>query len=69
MILSCTVNKKLVRLECEPGEALADVLRAAGYKEVKRPAVRATAGFARYSWMKFPWHPVRYSPRGPKEGR
>ncbi|MCE1159279.1 MAG: 2Fe-2S iron-sulfur cluster-binding protein [Spirochaetia bacterium] len=44
MILSCTVNKKPVRLECEPGEALADVLRAAGYKEVKKACGTGNCG-------------------------
>lgn len=44
MTLHCTINGKEVNLECTPGEVLADVLRNAGYKEVKKACGTGNCG-------------------------
>ncbi|MDX9827289.1 MAG: 2Fe-2S iron-sulfur cluster-binding protein [Spirochaetia bacterium] len=44
MTLNCRINSKAVRLECGPGDVLADVLRAAGYKEVKKACGTGNCG-------------------------
>ncbi len=44
MTLHCTINGKEVRLECSPGDVLADVLRNAGYKEVKKACGTGNCG-------------------------
>lgn len=36
MIIALSVNGKALKIECNPGEALVDVLRSAGYSEVKK---------------------------------
>jgi len=36
MIINLKVNGKSIGVECNPGDALVDVLRAAGYTEVKK---------------------------------
>ncbi|HWR12192.1 MAG TPA: 2Fe-2S iron-sulfur cluster-binding protein [Rectinemataceae bacterium] len=36
MIIDLTVNGKPIGVECDPGDALVDVLRSAGYTEVKK---------------------------------
>jgi carbon-monoxide dehydrogenase small subunit len=44
MTLSCTVNAKAVTVECEPGDILADVLRNAGFTEVKKACGTGNCG-------------------------
>jgi len=44
MTLHCTINGKERSLECSPGDVLADVLRNAGYKEVKKACGTGNCG-------------------------
>ena len=36
MIIELSVNGKALKIDCDPGDALVDVLRSAGYTEVKK---------------------------------
>jgi carbon-monoxide dehydrogenase small subunit len=44
MILRCSINGKGRKIECSPGDALADVLRNAGCKEVKKACGTGNCG-------------------------
>jgi aerobic carbon-monoxide dehydrogenase small subunit len=44
MIIALKVNGKALNIECDPGDVLVDVLRAAGYKEVKKACGTGNCG-------------------------